>query len=119
LGDVWHWDATASDYAILTSDNARASQPAPLARAGGPGRVSDNGGSGWRTLDLRFNGPVGDTQTLWLGAHADRYTLASTSRSASDWRQGADGPRSAAFGGRTRTLALYAQDEWTVSDEWT
>lgn len=119
LGDLWHWDATASDYAILTSDNARASQPAPLARAGGPGRVSDNGGSGWRTLDLRFNGPVGDTQTLWLGAHADRYTLASTSRSASDWRQGADGPRSAAFGGRTRTLALYAQDEWTVSDEWT
>lgn len=119
LGDLWHWDASASDYAILASSNARASQPPPLARDGGPGQVSDKSGSGWRTLDLRFNGPVGDYQTLWFGAHADRYTLASTSHAASDWRGSADGPRTAAFAGRTQTLALYAQDEWALSETWT
>lgn len=118
LGDGWHWNATLSDYAILASRKARANLPAALASVDPGGRIGDKSGSGWRTLDVRLQGPVGDIQTWWLGAHVDRYTLRSRSFAASHWRDAADGPRRAGFDGRTQTSALYAQVEWDWSPQW-
>ncbi|HET7358654.1 MAG TPA: TonB-dependent receptor, partial [Rhodanobacteraceae bacterium] len=114
LVDAWHWNAVASRYDLLQSRTTEAAQA-----VGGSGSIADNAGSGWHTLDLRASGPLGSDHTLYLGAHADRYVLASSVQAASDWRGAADGARTAAFGGRTQTLALYAQDEWTVTPAWT
>src|SRR5690625_1494256 len=118
LGGDWHWDATLSDYAILASRKASANLPAVLAGADPGGRIGDKSGSGWRTLDVRLQGPAGDIQTWWLGAHIDRYTLRSRSFDASRWRGAADGPRRAGFDGRTQTSAIYAQVEWNWSPQW-
>jgi iron complex outermembrane receptor protein len=114
LGDVWHWTAVASRYDLLQSRAAEATQA-----TGGSGSIADNSGSGWRTLDLRASGPLGENHTLSLGAHVDRYVLASTVRATGNWRGAADGARTAAFSGRTQTDALYAQDEWALAPAWT
>ncbi|HET7268173.1 MAG TPA: TonB-dependent receptor [Oleiagrimonas sp.] len=118
VGHGWHWNATLSDYAILASRKARANMPKALADVDSGGRIGDKSGSGWRTLDVRLQGPVGNIQTWWLGLHVDRYTLHSRSYAATHWRGVADGPRRAGFDGRTQTSALYAQVEWDWSSQW-
>ena len=118
LGDAWHWNLVASQYDLLQSRDAEASLPPPRAARGGAGSIADNGGSGWRTLDLRSSGPLGTAHTLYVGMHLDRYDLDSIVHAASHWRGGADGARTAAFGGRTLTRALYAQDEWQLAPAW-
>lgn len=80
LGASWHWDATASDYALLQSNTATASEPPPVASNGGSGTIADSSGSGWRTDDLRLSGPVGDMHTMWLGVHADQHTPCTVHR---------------------------------------
>lgn len=119
LGEHWHWDLTASRYDLLQSRDAEAAMPPQLAPQGSAGSIADNGGSDWSTLDLRSSGPLGEAHTLYFGVHLDRYELDSTVHAASDWRGDADGARTAVFGGRTQTRAVYAQDEWQLAPAWT
>ncbi len=86
----------------------------PTARTGGAGSIQKLDGTGWRTLDLvaRHDGGAHD---LSLGGHYDGFRLASARYSTTDWRNGAAGPLVQAARGRTRTLALWAQDRWTLA----
>src|SRR5690606_17575523 len=76
LGERWNWDLTASRYDLLRSREAEAAAP-PQLQQGSRGSIADNGGSGWRTLDLRSSGPAGPAHTLFLGLHLDTSTLDS------------------------------------------
>ncbi|TAM33070.1 MAG: TonB-dependent receptor [Rhodanobacter sp.] len=118
LDNGWRWEAVASRYDYqhdLEHDAAAASSTSAL---GGAGSVADMSGSGWRTVDLRSSGPLGDENLLYAGAHLDRYQLDSRVRAASDWRGPADGPLVTAYGGRTQTRALYLQDVWSFAPAW-
>ena len=46
---------------------------------------------------------------LSAGAHADLFTLASNRYAAADWRRGPKGALAQASRGRTRTVAIWAQ----------
>jgi iron complex outermembrane receptor protein len=48
---------------------------------------------------------------LSAGAHVDRFTVNSNRYATSDWRTGAQGVRNQASQGKTRTAALWAQQE--------
>ncbi len=116
LAGGWRWQAVASRYDFqhdLEHDAATAQ--------GNAGTLADMGGSGWDTGDLSASGPLGDDNTLYAGAHLDRYLLDSRVFTAADWRGDAeDGTRtSSAYGGRTQTRALYLQDVWDFAQAWT
>jgi iron complex outermembrane receptor protein len=114
----WHWSAAASHYDFLRSQAATATQPEAGTPRGGPGTIADLRGSGWSTFDLRSYGPLGQQNTLYAGVHDDRYVLDTRVRHASHWRGDADGARISAFGGRTRTRAIYLQDVWSFAPAW-
>jgi iron complex outermembrane receptor protein len=110
----WHWEAVASRYDFqhdLEHDAAAAQTNA--------GTLADMGGSGWDTFDLRASGPLGEYNTLYAGAHLDRYLLDSRVTATHNWRSDAgDGGRVNAYGGRTQTRALYVQDIWDLAPAW-
>jgi iron complex outermembrane receptor protein len=82
----WRWQAVASrfDFQHDLEHDAGAAQ-------GSAGTLADMGGSGWDTLDLSASGPLGDNNTLYAGAHLDRYLLASRVFDTADWRGDAEG----------------------------
>lgn len=115
LANGWRWQAVANRYDFqhdLEHDAAAAQ--------GSAGTLADMGGSGWDTFNLGASGPFGENNTLYAGAHLDRYLLDSRVFNAADWRGDAeDGARVSAYGGRTQTRALYLQDVWDFAPAWT
>ncbi|MFC5438428.1 TonB-dependent receptor [Rhodanobacter ginsenosidimutans] len=114
----WHWSAAASHYGFLRSQAATAIHAEAGTPSGGPGTIADMHGSGWNTFDLRSHGPLGAQNTLHAGVHDDRYVLDTRVRHAGHWRGDADGTPISAFGGRTRTRAIYLQDVWSFAPAW-
>jgi iron complex outermembrane receptor protein len=115
LANGWRWQAVASrfDFQHDLEHDAAAAQ-------GSAGTLADMGGSGWDTFDLSASGPLGDNNTLYAGAHFDRYLLDSRVFDSADWRgDGENGTRIRTYGGRTQTRALYVQDVWDFAQAWT
>ncbi len=90
----------------------------PGSAGGGAGTVQDQGGTGWYTLDARAawrSGGKDNTGTegnvLSLGGHFDRYKLQSRTYGSADWRDFVPAALTAASLGKTRTAAIWAQDE--------
>ena len=107
----WQVIGTLYDYA---RDVQRIPTTAlPAAASGGAGTITRLDGTGWRTLDGRGLWRAG-AQALSFGAHDDRFTLDSNRYATADWRNGGAGALTLAARGRTRTEALWLQDEWTV-----
>ena len=86
----------------------------PGAFAGGVGTIQKQDGTGWGTLDAKAALHLGadDAQVLSLGAHADRETLNAETDTLANWLDphSALGQVRSRSHGRTRTLALWAQD---------
>lgn len=110
----WDWRAIASLYEFDRDVQRTPSAALPAARSGGAGFIQKLDGTGWRTFDLVARHDAG-THDLSLGAHADFYRLRSQRYSTTDWQDGGAGPRVQAARGRTRTLALWAQDRWALA----
>jgi iron complex outermembrane receptor protein len=114
LANGWRWQAVASRYDFqhdLEHDAAAAQ--------GSAGTLADMSGSGWDTFDFGASGPLGENNTLYTGAHFDRYLLDSRVFTAADWRGDAEnGAHVSAYGGRTQTRALYVQDVWDFAPAW-
>lgn len=88
---------------------------------GGPGTVQRQDGTGWGTLDAKAAWrPAGsDDHVISFGAHADRYVLDTRTYSAADWRDSnSQGAMTALSRGRTRTLAVWAQDQLRLGDDF-
>jgi iron complex outermembrane receptor protein len=113
-GGGWDWRAIGSLYEFDRDVQRIPSVALPAAQAGGAGSIQKLDGTGWRTFDLVARHDAG-THDLSLGAHADLYRLRSERFSTADWRGGDAGPLVQAARGRTRTLALWAQDRWTLA----
>jgi iron complex outermembrane receptor protein len=119
LATDWHWNASASRYDYRTSHTREAALPPPEALAGGAGTLADSDGTGWQTLDLRADGPLGAAQTLSAGFHVDRYVLDTRVSALANWRGSESGPLQSAFSGRSLTRAAYLEDQWDFASQWT
>ena len=110
------WRAIGSLYAFDRDVQRLPSAVLPAAAAGGAGSIVRLDGTGWHTLDLaaRRHGGEGAVHDLSFGVHGDWFALASNRYATTDWRHGAAGALTQASRGRTRTLALWAQDRWTL-----
>jgi iron complex outermembrane receptor protein len=117
----WDWEIVTTLY-DFNKDIARQPTVAlPGSDSGGVGRITDQKGTGWSTVDLRTNYyPLGKqgTHQISFGYHFDRYELATLVSNATNWRSGAPTTRSSAFAGKTQTQAFYAQDAWRFAPDW-
>ncbi|MFL6856452.1 MAG: TonB-dependent receptor [Allosphingosinicella sp.] len=113
--DQRHWMHAASlegeaggfDWRLLGSlyvydRDAQRTPSAPA--AGGAGSIVRMDGTSWRTLDADAR-----HANLAFGAHFDTFRLESARYAAADWRRGAPGDLTQRARGRTRTLALWAE----------
>jgi iron complex outermembrane receptor protein len=84
--------------------------PLPSAFTGGYGTIQRQDGTGWGTLDAKAAWRTG-AQTVSMGAHGDRETLSNNTYGATNWLDDStQGVLRASSQGKTRTLALWAQD---------
>lgn len=88
----------------------------PEASRGGAGTITRLDGTGWTTLDAKaaWRSDAAATHTISAGVHGDWVRLASERYVADDWLRGREGRLDLQSTGRTRTTALWAQDEWRL-----
>ncbi|OYT85751.1 MAG: TonB-dependent receptor [Burkholderiales bacterium PBB6] len=116
---VVDWEVAASVYNYDT-DRARALAPTSKAAANA-GRITDQAGTGWRTLSAKGTWrPEGEQ-----GAHVvdggfgqDTYQLRTRVDTTADWRQGAPAAFASLFAGNTGTRSAWAQDTWRFAPDW-
>jgi iron complex outermembrane receptor protein len=104
------WRAVASLYDFDKNEQRIPSGALPAAAGGGAGSIVKLDGTGWRTLDLELR-----RGGLRGGGHYDGFRLNSRRFATADWREGAPGALSQLAQGRTRTLALWAENEVDLS----
>lgn len=119
LGAGWCWKAVASRYDFVRDRQREATTSAATKGQLNAGSIADMNGSGWSTLDLNASGALWQGNTLHVGAHLDRYLLDSRVHASDDWRHGAAGTLTRAYGGRSLTRALYLQDIQDFAAAWT
>ena len=125
IGTLYHYDhdwqnTPSPDTATATSASTgfiATRNPLPQAYSGGVGTITRQDGTGWATLDTRLAAKLGAAGTLSLGAHTDRETLNSATYTIANWLDSDStlGQIRSASHGNTRTLALWAQDEFHVT----
>lgn len=118
--DVFDWEVAASTYDYAT-DLVRSNNPAPGVIAAGAGRLTDQEGTGWRTLAARGTwrpGGNAGAHIVDFGVQDDVYRLRTLVSATNDWSGGAAGARISAFNGNTGLRSLYAQDTWRFAERW-
>ncbi|HWA63151.1 MAG TPA: TonB-dependent receptor, partial [Caulobacteraceae bacterium] len=113
---AFQWEAVASLYDYARDRQRTPSTALPAAAAGGAGSITDMGGTGWATLDLKGVWTTGPHE-LSFGVHADRYRLVSDKFNTTDWIAGPAGALATSARGKTRTWAGWAQEAWTVAPD--
>ncbi|MEA3088955.1 MAG: iron complex outerrane recepter protein, partial [Caballeronia sp.] len=117
----WNAEAVASYFDITQSIARTANSGVP---GNGAGTIAFGDGTGWKTLDLRTTWtPESTTAGIaahWLsfGYHYDNYFLDNETYNTPAWRDGGGTSFANAFGGRTETQAVYAQDAWRFLPRW-
>jgi iron complex outermembrane receptor protein len=111
------WRAIGSAYDFDRDVQRIPSAALPAAADGGAGSIVRLDGTGWQTFDInaRRRGGAAASHDLSFGLHGDRFALASNRFATADWRTGDQGALVQASRGRTRTIALWAQDRWTLA----
>jgi iron complex outermembrane recepter protein len=117
----WNAEAIASYYDVTNS-------VARTADAGGPGNgsgvVTFGDGTGWKTLELKATWTPESRAAGWaghwltFGYHYDDYRISSQTYNTANWQSGDPTTFANAFGGKTQTQALYAQDAWRFLPRW-
>lgn len=110
----WHLVGTGYHYDHDLQSGPSAANALPAAFTGGAGTVQRQDGTGWVTLDAKAAWrPRGDSShVISFGAHADRTTMNTVTYAETNWLDPAtQGAATAISRGRTRTLALWAQDQ--------
>ncbi len=116
----WNASAVATVYDISTDLTRTSTSAPPTALLGGAGTYADNSGTGWHTLDLQatYTPSKDESHALAFGFHTNRYELQNRTFGTSDWMQGSAQNKLSGFYGKTRLQALFAQDSWTLSQQW-
>ena len=119
---VFDWQAIVSNMRYLTDLSNLSTGVYPAVQSGGPGRITDMGGTGWTTLDLKGTWrPWGESgaHIVSFGAHQDQFTLSSPTYSTSNWLSDGEGAIYGNSLGKTQTRALWLQDVWRLTPAWT
>ena len=114
-GRRFSWSVIATAYSFDRDRQRIPSTALPGAGRGGAGSIVRLDGTGWRTLDLKGAWQAGPDHALAFGAHYDRFILANNRFATSDWRDGDAGALIQAARGRTRTVAVWAEDRWSLA----
>ncbi len=120
----WDFELIGTRYDIDTDRQRFAlSASATGTTLGNAGRVAVLSGTGWQTADAKVawhRGGALAAHTVTFGAHVDEYTLRNPTFNTPDWR--ASDPVTTTLvsrgEGRTRTRALWAQEQWRLSPAW-
>ncbi|MBW8753715.1 MAG: TonB-dependent receptor [Sphingomonadales bacterium] len=112
------WQVIGTVYDYTRDLQSSPSTLLPDSASGGAGTVQDQAGTGWYTLDGKAAWRSGgrdaagiEGNVLSLGGHFDRYELQSRAYGSAAWRDFAETTLTAASLGKTRTAAIWAQDE--------
>ncbi|MBV9842222.1 MAG: TonB-dependent receptor [Sphingomonadaceae bacterium] len=113
-GGRFTWQVIGTLYDFANDTQRMPTAALPGASSGGAGTITRLNGTGWKTLDAKGAWKSDDpgSHTLSFGAHGDWFKLASTRYATTDWVHGGEGALNLQSKGRTRTLALWAQDAW-------
>lgn len=120
----WNASLVASAYRILDDQQRNAANPDPVAAGGGAGSGVRRDGTGFRTFEVQstYTPSRGDwgagAHALVLGLHANDYELKQSTAGLADWKTGALGSETQFVGGKTRLVAIYAQDAWRFAPDW-
>jgi iron complex outermembrane receptor protein len=120
-GDHWDWEVAASLYDYADDISRAPTTALPAAHSGGAGRITDQGGTGWRALALRGTWrPQGadGAHLIDFGYQLDDYRLRTSVASTAEWIDGAATDRVSAFRGNTQLQSVYAQDTWRIAADW-
>ena len=112
-GDTASWSLIGSLYDYAKDEQRLPSSASPPSRSG-PGSIVRMKGTGWRTLDAKVATDAFPGQEISGGAHYDGFTLKNGRFATDDWRSGTAGALVQKARGHTRTLALWAEDEWKL-----
>ncbi|MEX8494094.1 TonB-dependent receptor [Sphaerotilus sp.] len=118
---VFDWEVAASLYDYRKDLQRTPTVAKPAADLGGAGRLTDLSGTGWNTLALKgVWRPLGvdGAHIVDAGLQQDSYTWRQLVSNATDWLNGDATSTFTDFGGRTRLRSAYAQDAWTLSEQW-
>jgi iron complex outermembrane receptor protein len=119
--DHWNWEIAASAYDYADDITRAPTVPLPGANTGGAGRITDQGGTGWRALALRGTWRpqgAGGAHLVDFGYQLDADELQTLVSNTADWIGGPANSRFSAFRGKTQLQSLYAQDSWLVASDW-
>lgn len=131
-GGTWDGELVASLYDqardVARSASLRNGLDSGLGEVRPGGQLTDAHGTGWNNVDLRgvwrSEGTLASAHTLSFGLHHDRYKLASVTYGTAaapidDWLLSRAGTLNTNSFGKTRTQAVYLQDEWRLAPELT
>ena len=120
-GGEWDGELVASRYHYSKDLTRTSTGLYPAAEYAGAGRIADASGTGWSTLDLKatWRPRLLPGQVFTGGLHDDQFTLASPTYNTGDWINGAEGTLYTDARGKTQTKAVWLQDEWKVTPDWT
>lgn len=84
------------------------------------GRIARLDGTNWTNGDAKFIWRPNDAHDVSLGFHGDLYELKNPTYKTPDWAGGPDQTDTLYSNGlgKTRTLALWAQDAWRFAPDW-
>jgi iron complex outermembrane receptor protein len=115
------WEVAASLYDYRRDLVRVPTGPLPAADTGGPGRLTDQKGTGWKTLAVkgiwRPAGEGGD-HIVDFGVQQDSFRLRTLVSDASNWIAGDPTAFASRFDGNTRLRSVYAQDAWRFAERW-
>ncbi|GAB2891078.1 TonB-dependent receptor [Paraburkholderia jirisanensis] len=115
---AFDWQLIVSNFYYLQDLSGLSTGVYPTALAGGPGRTTDMGGTGWSTFDWKGTWrPQGidGANIVSFGAHYDQFKLVSPTFNAADWASEGEGSLFSNSLGKTQTSALWAQDVWRIA----
>jgi len=111
-GGHFDWQLIGTLYDFAHDIQRSPTTALPGAAQGGAGNVTRLDGTGWQTFDAKAAWKAGAeaAHTISFGAHFDRFELASNRFTTDDWPRGGDGALNLQSRGKTRTIAVWAQD---------
>lgn len=84
------------------------------------GKIARLDGTNWTNGDAKFIWRPNDAHNVSAGFHGDLYDLENPTYQTANWSGGPDqtGTLYSNGAGKTRTLALWAQDAWRFAPDW-
>jgi iron complex outermembrane receptor protein len=114
-GGAFDFELAASAYQYDKDESRAPLLARPGADAGGSGRLTDQGGTGWSTLAAKGVLRSGGEHVLDFGLQQDSYRWRQRVSDVADWISGAPMALFTAFSGRTQLRSAFAQDTWAIS----